>query len=111
MPRDGGKASGYATFLIDQGSVNQGVFAVTANHGRQIFLTGHAEYDPDTLKKEYLRDRQLDPATPVPEHYFPDDDPSRAPLVRWRSAANLLFTNWLNYFVYQSTPYDISSIG
>lgn len=92
-------------------SPEAGVFAVTANHGRQIFLTGHAEYDPDTLKKEYLRDRQLDPATPVPEHYFPDDDPSRAPLVRWRSAANLLFTNWLNYFVYQSTPYDISSIG
>ena len=92
-------------------SPEAGIFAVTANHGRQIFLTGHAEYDPDTLKKEYLRDSAANPGTPVPEHYFPDGDPNRAPIVSWRSAANLLFTNWLNYFVYQSTPHDISSIG
>lgn len=88
-----------------------GVYAVTARHGRQIFLTGHGEYDPDTLKKEYLRDSALDPSTPVPRNYFPADDPTKEPIVTWRSAANLLFSNWLNYFVYQSTPYDISSIS
>lgn len=91
-------------------SEEAGVFAVTAHHGRQIFLTGHAEYDPDTLLREYLRDRALSPDTPVPAHYFPADDPHRAPPVTWRSAANLLFSNWLNYFVYQSTPYDLSCI-
>lgn len=88
-----------------------GVYAVTARHGRQIFLTGHGEYDPDTLKKEYQRDSALDPSTPVPRNYFPADDPTKEPIVTWRSAANLLFSNWLNYFVYQSTPYDISSIS
>ena len=88
-----------------------GVYAVTARHGRQIFLTGHGEYDPDTLKKEYLRDSALDPSTTVPCNYFPADDPTKEPIVTWRSAANLLFSNWLNYFVYQSTPYDISSIS
>ena len=88
-------------------SPEAGVYTVTARKGRQIFVMGHPEYDPDTLKKEYLRDTKLNPDTPVPKNYFPGDDPKAEPCVTWRSAANLLFTNWLNYFVYQSTPYDL----
>ncbi len=91
-------------------SERAGVYAIATEGGRQIFITGHSEYDADTLKREYLRDSALDPSTPVPENYFPDDDPSRSPLVTWRSHANLLYQNWLNYFVYQTTPYDIHSI-
>ena len=92
-------------------SEEAGVMTVTALRGRQIFVFGHAEYDPDTLKKEYLRDIALRPDTPVPVNYFPDDDPTQAPIVRWRSAANLLFSNWLNYFVYQTTPYDLMQLS
>ena len=92
-------------------SEKAGVYAVANKGGRQIFVTGHSEYDPDTLKKEYLRDQSQGLSTPVPENYFPDDDPQRDPIVRWRGHANLLFSNWLNYFVYQTTPYDIMSIG
>ena len=84
---------------------------VATKEGRQIFVTGHSEYDPDTLKKEYLRDKNLGLPINVPENYFPNDDDSLDPVVRWRSHANLLFSNWLNYFVYQTTPYDIMSIG
>ena len=87
-----------------------GVYAVSSAGGRQIFITGHSEYDADTLKREYIRDKKLDPATKVPENYFPDDDDTQEPIVRWRSHANLIYQNWLNYFVYQATPYDISSI-
>ena len=79
--------------------------------GRQIFVTGHSEYDPDTLKNEYLRDKNLGLPIHVPENYFPDDDDTKDPIVRWRGHANLLFSNWLNYFVYQTTPYDIMTIG
>lgn len=88
-----------------------GVYAVIADHGRQIFITGHSEYDRDTLKAEYIRDKNagLDPHVPV--NYFPDDDDTRDPVVKWRSGANLLYSNWLNYFVYQSTPYDIDTVG
>lgn len=88
-----------------------GVFAVSNHGGSRIFIMGHSEYDGDTLKKEYLRDKALglDPA--VPENYFPGDDDTKEPLVKWRSHANLLFSNWLNYFVYQTTPYDIESIS
>lgn len=87
-----------------------GVFCVKSEDDRQIFVTGHSEYDGDTLKNEYERDVKagLDPA--VPEHYFPDDDPTKEPVVNWRSCANLIYSNWLNYFVYQSTPYDIHAI-
>lgn len=92
-------------------SEEAGVMTVTALRGRQIFVFGHAEYDPDTLKKEYLRDIALRPDTPVPVNYFPDDDPTQTPIVRWRSAANLLFSNWLNYFVYQTTPYDLMQLS
>ncbi len=87
-----------------------GVFAVKTEDSRQFFLTGHPEYDADTLAREYRRDvdRGIDIA--VPENYFPDNDPAKAPVVRWRSAAQLLYTNWLNYYVYQTTPYDIRDI-
>lgn len=88
-----------------------GVYALMNDQGRQIFVTGHSEYDYDTLKKEYLRDKNLGLPIHVPENYFPNDDDTQEPVVRWRSHANLLFSNWLNYFVYQTTPYDIMSIG
>ena len=88
-----------------------GVYAVMNKGGRQIFVTGHSEYDADTLEKEYLRDKNAGLPIAVPENYYPGDDDTREPVVLWRSHANLLFSNWLNYFVYQTTPYDIMSIG
>ena len=87
-----------------------GVYASMTQNGRQIFITGHSEYDPDTLRNEYLRDRNAGLDTAVPENYFPDDDPERDPIVRWRGHANLLYSNWLNYFVYQTTPYDLTTL-
>ena len=92
-------------------SEKAGVYAVQTKLGRQIFVTGHSEYDPETLKNEYLRDKNAGLPIHVPENYFPDDDDTKDPIVRWRSHANLLFSNWLNYFVYQTTPYDIMEIG
>ncbi len=92
-------------------SEQAGVYAVMSKAGRQIFVTGHSEYDADTLGKEYLRDKNLGLPIQVPENYFPDDDDTKEPIVRWRGHANLLFSNWLNYFVYQTTPYDIMTIG
>ncbi len=91
-------------------SEETGIYAVATAGGRQIFITGHSEYDADTLKNEYLRDQAAGLGTAVPKNYFPDDDPTRDPLVTWRSHANLLYSNWLNYFVYQTTPYDIKEI-
>ena len=91
-------------------SEKAGLYAAATEGGRQIFITGHSEYDADTLKNEYLRDLKQGLSPRVPENYFPDDDPARPPLVNWRSHANLLYMNWLNYFVYQSTPYDIETI-
>lgn len=88
-----------------------GVYAVSTDGGRQIFITGHAEYDAMTLCREYLRDRDAGLDTALPENYFPDNDPTSEPTVSWRAHANLLYTNWLNYFVYQTTPYDIKTIG
>ena len=87
-----------------------GVSIITTDKGRQIFVTGHLEYDADTLKKEYDRDIAKGDKIDVPKNYFPDDDPEKAPIVTWRSNANLLFSNWLNYFVYQATPYDLDEI-
>jgi len=92
-------------------SEQAGVYAVMNSQGRHIFVTGHSEYDADTLKKEYLRDKNLGLPIHVPENYFPNDDDTQEPLVRWRGHGNLLFSNWLNYFVYQTTPYDIMTIG
>ena len=92
-------------------SEQAGVYAVMNKGGKQIFVTGHSEYDQDTLNKEYLRDKNQGLPIHVPENYFPDDDDTKEPIVRWRGHANLLFSNWLNYFVYQTTPYDIMEIG
>lgn len=87
-----------------------GVYAVSDLAGRQFFITGHSEYDPLTLKFEYERDREKGLAINVPENYFPDNDPEKSPVVRWRSSAYLLFANWLNYYVYQETPFDLTEI-
>ena len=92
-------------------SPQAGVYAVSAKEGRQIFITGHSEYDPDTLAKEFFRDLSQGKTIRVPENYFPSDNPENPPLVLWRSHANLLYSNWLNYFVYQTTPYDIAAVG
>ena len=91
-------------------SEKAGLYAASTRNGKQIFITGHSEYDADTLKKEYVRDVKANMNPNVPENYFPDDDPEKEPLVTWRGHANLIYTNWLNYFVYQSTPYDIEDI-
>ena len=87
-----------------------GLHLVGDQEGRQFFIMGHHEYDRDTLSKEYFRDveRGLEPAVPV--HYFPDDDPTKAPYARWHAYASTLFTNWLNYFVYQTTPYELKDL-
>ena len=87
-----------------------GVYVVSTDKGRQIFVTGHSEYDADTLQKEYLRDKNAGLPIKVPENYFEDDDDIKPPKVTWRSHANLLYSNWLNYFVYQTTPYNIDEI-
>ena len=92
-------------------SEKAGVYALMSKEGRQIFVTGHSEYDPDTLHNEYMRDKNQGLSIHVPENYYPNDDDTQAPIVRWRGHGNLLFSNWLNYFVYQTTPYDIMSIG
>ena len=91
-------------------SPEAGVYAVFTNGGKQIFITGHAEYDADTLRQEYLRDKAAGKPIDLPKNYFPMDDPCQTPMVTWRSHANLLFSNWLNYIVYQTTPYDINEI-
>ena len=91
-------------------SEEAGLYVVSTARGRQIFVTGHSEYDRDTLKKEYMRDVNAGLPISVPYQYFPDDDPTKDPVVTWRSHANLLYSNWLNYFVYQVTPYDITKI-
>lgn len=88
-----------------------GVYAIATENGKQVFITGHPEYDPETLKKEYLRDVSAGLNPHVPENYFENDDPNGDILVRWRAHANLLYSNWLNYFVYQTTPYDIEEIS
>lgn len=87
-----------------------GVYMIMARGGREVYVTGHSEYSPNTLRDEYFRDKEKGLPIQIPENYFPDNDPSREPVVRWRAHANLLFTNWLNYFVYQETPYDIKTI-
>lgn len=92
-------------------SEKAGIYIVTARQGRQIFATGHSEYDPLTLKEEYERDLAKGMKPVVPENYFPDDDPSKMPKVSWRSHAHLLFSNWLNYYVYQMTPFNRDDIS
>lgn len=87
-----------------------GLYALFTEGGRQVFIMGHSEYDPLTLKAEYDRDVAAGKPIEVPINYYPDDDPSKTPIVSWRSHANLLFSNWLNYFVYQETPYNLNEI-
>ena len=84
-----------------------GVYLVQSANHRQVFVTGHSEYDPCTLQGEYARDLGKGLPIGIPRNYFPGDDPTQAPLVRWRGHSNLLFSNWLNYFVYQETPYEL----
>ena len=92
-------------------SEEAGVYAVATERGKQIFITGHSEYDADTLKNEYLRDKNAGLPIDVPKNYFPNDDDTKEPVVRWRSHANLIYSNWLNYFVYQITPFNIDEIN
>ena len=91
-------------------SEQAGVYAVITPGGKQVVLTGHSEYDANTLEKEYKRDKALGINPDVPENYYPLDDDTKPPMLTWRGHATLLFTNWLNYFVYQTTPYDIDKI-
>lgn len=91
-------------------SEKAGVYTVATKGGHQIFITGHSEYDKNTLNKEYVRDKNAGISPKIPENYFPGDDDTKEPLLTWRSPATLLFTNWLNYFVYQTTPYNINEI-
>ena len=87
-----------------------GVFAVKSEDNRQFFVSGHLEYDADTLSKEYFRDVDKGLDIAVPRHYFPNDDPTQKPIVNWRSSGQLMYSNWLNYYVYQTTPYDLRSL-
>jgi len=87
-----------------------GVYMATSDDGRMVFVTGHPEYDRLTLKAEYDRDVAKGLPIAVPRNYYPDDDPSREPLVTWRSHAHLLYSNWLNYCVYQATPFDLNQL-
>ena len=91
-------------------SEEAGVYAIITPGGKQVFLTGHSEYDANTLEKEYKRDKALGINPKVPKNYYPGDDDTKPPMLTWRAHATLLFTNWLNYFVYQTTPYDIAKI-
>ena len=91
-------------------SDESGIYMVMARGGREFFITGHSEYSPYTLDFEYRRDLEKGMTPSIPANYYLDDNPANPPIVRWRSHANLLFTNWLNYFVYQETPYDIRDI-
>jgi len=92
-------------------SEEAGVFAVKSIDNRRFFITGHPEYDANTLALEYFRDIEKGLPINIPKNYFPDDNPSATPFVYWRAHAQLMYSNWLNYYVYQSTPYDIKKIG
>ena len=88
-----------------------GIYAISTDGGTQIFITGHSEYDADTLDREYRRDRDAGLPIDIPCNYYPDDNDTKAPVSTWRSSAHMLYSNWLNYFVYQITPYDLALIG
>ena len=98
-----------ALTLLAEGE-ESGVSMVMAREGREFFITGHLEYAPDTLDKEYHRDLGKRDDVGIPIHYYPGDDPTKRPIVRWRAHGNLLFSNWINYYVYQTTPYNIGEI-
>ncbi|GKS10846.1 homoserine O-acetyltransferase MetA [Paenibacillus chitinolyticus] len=90
-------------------SEESGIYIVATKDGKQIFVTGHSEYDPQSLKWEYDRDVNKGMDVAIPKNYYPNDDPSKKPMITWRAHANLLFSNWLNYYVYQETPYDLNA--
>ena len=96
--------------IILASSEKTGVYLAASRDMRKVYVTGHSEYDFDTLRTEYLRDLDKGLNPKIPENYFPYDDPEREPVNIWRSHAHLLYSNWLNYVVYQSTPYDLGSI-
>ena len=96
--------------VLAEGDNKAGVCLCTAMSGRQVFLFGHPEYDRRTLDMEYRRDREKGLDTALPINYYPDNDPTKKPMLLWRSHANIIYTNWLNYYVYQNTPYDIGGI-
>ena len=91
-------------------SAEAGPYLMSTENGRQIFVTGHPEYDKDTLDSEYQRDVGKGLPIAVPKNYYLHDDPTQPPLFRWRAHAHLLYENWLNYYVYQNTPYDLGAI-
>ncbi|RFU61692.1 homoserine O-succinyltransferase [Bacillus sp. V59.32b] len=103
---DIGKLENHDNLLIVSKSPQAGIFLLSSKDGKQIMVTGHPEYDVDTLSVEYYRDLQKGVPIQLPENYFPDDDPDKKPVYRWKSHASLLFSNWLNYYVYQETPYE-----
>ncbi len=96
--------------LILAESEEAGVYLIANKNGREFFVTGHAEYDHDTLRNEYQRDVLKGINPEVPKHYFPDDDPTKEPINKWKAHAHLLYANWLNYYVYQNTPYDLNEM-
>ena len=96
---------------IISASKEAGVNMLMAKNGRQFFITGHSEYSRETLNNEYQRDLKKKLPIDIPKNYYPNDDPKQKPLMKWRSAANLMFSNWLNYYVYQETPYNLEDIG
>ncbi|MBQ9614837.1 MAG: homoserine O-succinyltransferase [Selenomonadaceae bacterium] len=96
--------------ILAEAEDEAGVYAIANLEQRQFFITGHAEYDPLTLKQEYDRDVKAGLAPEIPRNYYPKDDPTQKPIVRWRSVAHLLFANWLNYYVYQETPYELDTL-
>lgn len=95
--------------IISESSV-AGIYIVESDHGKRVYVTGHSEYDPLTLKTEYERDKNKGMDIDPPENYFQDNDPRKSPIVKWRSHSHLLFSNWLNYYVYQETPFDVQKI-
>ncbi len=97
--------------ILAESDSEAGVYVIANLAKRQFFITGHAEYDPLSLRDEYERDMAAGvPDVDVPKNYYPDDDPTKRPIMRWRSVANLLFANWLNYYVYQETPYELDAL-
>ncbi len=97
--------------VVLAGSEKVGAYLIKNHSGSQVYITGHPEYDADTLQKEYLRDCEKMANAPQPENYFPENDASKRPSKTWQSHAFLLFSNWLNYYVYQTTPYDINLVS
>ena len=106
-----GEIDAHSELSVIARSEEAGIFIVEAKGGREIFITGHPEYDPRTLEREYLRDKNLGLPILPPKNYYPGDDDTQPPMVTWRAHANLLYSNWLNYYVYQTTPYDVEDIA